>query len=97
MQRRYSTFTIILIVLISIGIITRLLSRPEAFLIPVAVIGLIFLLYKFPPHRWKSLNLSQGPKSPRNNDKQKAERKRKFKVIQGNKRDNDDETPPPYH
>jgi hypothetical protein len=101
MRRRYSAFTIILLVLIGIGILTRLLTRPEAFLLPVVVLGIIFLLYKFPPHRWKSMNLSTSAKPKHYGYKQdsKAKRKNKFKVIQGNKKDEDvdDETPPPYH
>lgn len=76
----------IIIALIIIGIVSQVTSNPSAYIIPIAVIGIVFLLYKFPPGRRKTSN---------GNSKRNA-KKAKFKVIQGNKQDNEEEKPP-YH
>ena len=87
MRQRYGSFTIILIVLICIGVLTRLMAHPGAFVIPAIVLGIVFLLYKIPPHRWRK-------KYEYNH---RTQRKSRLKVIHGRKRDDDDPKPPPYH
>jgi len=62
------------------------------------VLGGVFLLYKFPPQRWKRPRIRAGAKGwnasagPR---KGRATKRAKFTVIPGNKRDDDDK--PKYH
>lgn len=46
--------------LAGIGIIATLISNPWSVLIPVIIAGVIFLLWKFPPNRWKSPHRSGG-------------------------------------
>ncbi len=94
MNRRLGPIGIAVVILIVIGMLTRLMVSPTAFVIPVLVLGIIFLLYKYPPHRWKTPG---GYTKNSGYGRYKTQRNRKFKVIQGNKRDDNDETPPPYH
>lgn len=86
MQQRYKTIGYVVLALLGIGLIAQFVKNPGAMIIPVVVLGVVFYLYKFPPRRF-------GPSGKRVNIKPK--RRTSFKVIQGNKRD--DEEPPRYH
>lgn len=91
MYRRLPVFAYIILALIAIGILSRFVSDPAGMIIPVAVFGIVFFLYKFPPGRWRR----QQKPTPRY---AKAKEKRKqvpFKVINGSKPDDDDM--PKYH
>ena len=84
--------------LIALGILYKLGRNPQGILIPVLVLGGVFLLYKFPPHRWRSLiwNAETFFRKNARNDRKKRIRKAKFRVIPGSKpRDGDDA--PKYH
>jgi hypothetical protein len=71
----------VVIALIVIGYISRLLMHPEELLVPTIIFGVVFLLYKFPPHTLRrKIKKKEAP----------------FRVIQGNKRNNDEGTPK-YH
>lgn len=72
----------VIIILIAIGVLSRLGTNPSAYVIPIIVLGTIFLLYKFPPKQWKY--------------RVKNKRKNRFRVIQGKKNKGGDE-PPPFH
>ncbi|GIQ70704.1 hypothetical protein DUZ99_14895 [Xylanibacillus composti] len=84
--RRDRLFWYVIIGLIVIGIVSQL----RQLLIPVVVLGTIFLLYKFPPHRWKR---SSGQWSSRKHRAKKA----KFRVIDGSGREDNDNDTPRYH
>ncbi|MDD9267498.1 hypothetical protein ACFPES_10735 [Paenibacillus sp. GCM10023248] len=85
MRRRFSPVEIAIGVLIAIGLLVNL---PTLF-IPILVLGIIFLLYKFPPNRWKTISFGRGPS--------KVKRKNaKFRVINGSK-DSDSDDYPRYH
>lgn len=84
-MRRLSVLEIVILVLIAIGLLVSL----RVLFIPILVLGVIFLLYKFPPSRWKAGSFYKG-------SSQKSKRKNgKFRVISGNK--NDDDEFPKFH
>lgn len=87
MRSRNRTIYII-IGLIIIGILSQITANPSAYIVPIAVIGIVFLLYKFPPGR-------RGASGNTKRNSQKA----KFKVIQGNKprEDKEKDEKPPFH
>jgi hypothetical protein len=85
MRRRFSPVEIAIGVLIAIGLLVNLPS----FFIPILVLGLIFLLYKFPPSRWKKPSFSRGPSKPKRKNA-------KFRVINGTKESDSDDFPK-YH
>ncbi|MBD0380746.1 hypothetical protein [Paenibacillus sedimenti] len=86
MRRRFSKAEIIIAVLIAIGLLVSL----RTLFIPILVLGIIFLMYKFPPSRWKW-------KVPTGRTMAKGKRKSgKFRVINGNKEPDSDDFPK-YH
>ncbi len=89
MKSGQKMLTWIIIILIAIGLLRSLLTSPQV-LIMVLVFGTVFLLYKFPPNKWK-LGRPKFYKNKKVNSK-----KAKFTVINGNKNDGEDE-PPRYH
>lgn len=94
--RRYDVMTIVIVVLLAIGLLSGLVRNPGMFLIPLAVLGVIFLLYKFPPSRWNRKPYGGSAYQAKPKQQQpKPKRNVTFRVIQGNKRD--DEEPPKYH
>lgn len=93
MNRRLPAYAYVIFALIAVGILSRFTSDPAGMIIPVAVFGIVFLLYKFPPSRWQ---WRKSAMSSSHFAKSKAKRKRgSFRVIQGNK--TDDEEMPKYH
>ncbi|WP_026326291.1 hypothetical protein [Paenibacillus ginsengihumi] len=72
--------------LLAIGLLVSISN----LIIPIAVFAVIFLLYKFPPDRWRRFKWSGGGRKPRGKT-----RNAKFRVIPGSK-DSSDE-PPKYH
>lgn len=94
MPHRNKLIAYIIFGLIAIGILSSFINRPSAMLIPIVVLGVVFYLYKFPPTR-----RSQKPRPGAGRGKQrntKSPRKSTFRVIRGNKRDDDNE-PPRFH
>ena len=92
MRHRNSTIAYIVFGLIGIGILASVFSNPGAFILPVLVFSIIFLLYKFPPSRWKRPTVKPGKGSRF----QKGRRKNAtFRVINGSKSSSDE--PPKYH
>jgi len=91
MNRRLPAYAYVIFALIAVGIMARFTADPSGMIIPIAVFGIVFLLYKFPPNRWKRYKAASSF-----NRFAKTKRKRKlFRVIPGNKRDDDDL--PKYH
>lgn len=88
--------------LAALGILQSIAVNPMGILLPAIVIGVIFLLYKYPPSGWRG---SPGGKrmyktsDGRTQDKRSTQSKRaKFRVIPGTKRDDDDhDNIPKYH
>ncbi|MCD1260665.1 hypothetical protein B5M42_017835 [Paenibacillus athensensis] len=72
--------------------IIGLLRSWATIFIPILVLGLIYLLYKYPPNRWQLSSLFKGS-SP--GDKRRR-KNGKFRVINGNK-GNDPDDFPKYH
>lgn len=85
MRRKFSPIEVAIAILIAIGLLVSL----RTLFIPILVLGIIFLLYKFPPSRWRKNSMGRGPA--------KGKRKNaKFRVINGSK-DSDSDDLPKYH
>ncbi|MCY9668197.1 hypothetical protein M5X11_25285 [Paenibacillus alginolyticus] len=85
MRRKFSPIEVAIAILIAIGLLVSL----RTLFIPILVLGIIFLLYKFPPSRWRKISTGRGPA--------KGKRKNaKFRVINGSK-DSDSDDFPKYH
>lgn len=103
MKRRYHWLLYVFAALVCIGIWQEFQYDPIGFLIPVAIFGAVFLLLKFPPSRGKRAGKpyrpSAGASAPRNKSVKDKRKHIPFKVIQGSKRDdkNDSEQQYPYH
>ncbi len=88
MYQRYRTVGYLVLALLCVGFISQFIKNPGAMIIPVAVLGVVFYLYKFPPRSFGQNRKDIQPKSKRRTN---------LKVIQGNKRDDDNNEPPRYH
>lgn len=99
MKRRMDPLFIVILVLMAVGIIITLMENPFNLVVAAVIFGGVFLLYKYPPARWRK-SQSRKP-APSSSSRMKSKTKRKhvpFRVIQGNKRDDDDsDKPHTYH
>ncbi|RUS48048.1 hypothetical protein [Cohnella sp. AR92] len=110
MNRRFGPLGIVLIALIAIGIFNRIIHGASSLIIPVVLVAIVYLLYKFPPTSWRRRGSASSDrakyrqaavKSQRRTlakereDKNAKRRNAAFRVIEGNK--NRDEEPPRYH
>lgn len=99
MRRRDQVWMLILLILILIGIA----ANPRHLIIPAIVVGIVVLLYFFPPHRWRQwfsrMGVSQQrPRKPQQRGKAGRRNSQvKLRVIKGNKRDDEQDKPPRYH
>lgn len=84
MRRKFSPIEVAIAILIAIGLLVSL----RTLFIPILVLGIIFLLYKFPPSRWKKSSFGRVAKGRRKNAK--------FRVINGTKESDSDDFPK-YH
>lgn len=84
MRRKFSPIEVAIAILIAIGLLVSL----RTLFIPILVLGIIFLLYKFPPSRWKKSSFGRAAKGKRKNAK--------FRVINGTKESDSDDFPK-YH
>lgn len=87
--RKRNGLLYIVLILIAIGILSRIGSNPMAYIIPLTVFGIVFILYKLPPSQLRRAYMKMKQKED------KKTKKAKFRVIQGNKTDDDEK--PPYH
>ncbi|MNR59030.1 hypothetical protein D3C85_1801890 [compost metagenome] len=87
MRRRFTPVEIAIGVLLAIGLLVSL----RTLFIPIIVLGIIFLLYKFPPSSWKKIQVRPGP------GKGKNTKNAKFRVINGTKDTNNSDDFPKYH
>jgi len=101
--RRLDGWMLTILVLVAIGLIYGILTSPAAFIIPIVVLGGIFLLYKYPPAFLRGAGSArsrqpQVKQSRATAAKTKGSRPRSknmpFRVIEGGKDDNDQ---PRYH
>lgn len=95
MQRKWSPLLIVFLTLIAIGLIAQTVDNPVQLIIPVVILGVIFLLYKFPPRPSGAKPYSKS--SARRETQQPKPKTRKnvpFRVIEGGK---DDDNLPKYH
>ncbi|THF75923.1 hypothetical protein [Cohnella fermenti] len=110
MRRRYGPVAIVLFALIAVGIVGQILRGASSLLIPVVLIAIVYLLYKFPPNRWGRSSSGESSKyrqaaaksrqrglaKEREESQSRAKRRAApFRVIEGNKKN--DEEPPRYH
>ncbi|MFC4302665.1 hypothetical protein [Cohnella boryungensis] len=103
MRRRIQPWFAVVLVFMAIGVATRLFQGSvDSWLIPLVLVAIVFLLYKFPPDRWKNpqkrkASSSKGPRPDFRRASAKSERRRSspFTVIEGRK--SKDDEPPRYH
>lgn len=87
--------TYIILTLIVIGVISLIFTNPKDLIVPIAVFGIIYLLYKFPPQF--ASNRANTYKSV--NKRRKSKSRAKLHVIDGKKSimEIDDDEKPKYH
>jgi hypothetical protein len=90
MYRRHSkALSYIIFGLIAIGLLVNIRSM----ILPLLIFGIIFYLYKFPPKQYqRGQKYNSGRPTARPQPKSK---KSMFRVIKGNKKDDDE--PPKFH
>jgi uncharacterized protein YpmB len=104
-KQRQQLWFYVFVGLAAIGILNAITVNPMGVILPVVVIGAIFLLYKYPPSRWRSMRQSSRTQMYKTSDGRNADKKRstttkraKFRVIRGTKREDDDnDNIPKYH
>jgi len=92
--RSRKTWMYVILFLIGVGILYQFAINPRGMIIPLAVFGAVYLLYKFPPSRWRQFPSSRWRRDPGKFAGPRGEkmpghsvRKAKFRVIRGNKKD----------
>lgn len=97
MKRRFHPFIIVILVLMVIGIMDRMMASPFELIMAIVIFGGVFVLWKYPPARWRKTKMRKNSAPPSSGKKAKDKRKHvPFRVIQGNKRDDDDPPEKPY-
>lgn len=91
--RNARKWTYVVFFLIAVGLLYQFVLNPGGMIIPLAVFGVVFFLYKFPPARLRR-ELDKFTRSRGTKPGGQASRKAKFRVIRGNKKDDE---PPRYH
>ncbi|HUC90875.1 MAG TPA: hypothetical protein VMS09_02475 [Paenibacillus sp.] len=95
MRRKLQPWFIALIVLMGVGVVSQLFQNPMGLIIPVTVFAVVFLLYKFPPSRFRAAKPRTRPAAPdRLKTKSRSRKTVPFRVIEGGK---DDDNLPKYH
>jgi len=96
-RRKVPSFTIfmaVILALVLIGVIRQATTNPAALILPLAVIGVLLLMVKYPPTRWRrTFRRKRSPGVPRRNpSSSKTARLSKtkgkvvpFRVIEGKK------------
>lgn len=104
MRSRIQPWFAVVLVLMGIGLAAQLYQgAAQSLIIPLVIVAVVFLLYKFPPARWTKPSYRRDtPRSSRKPDirasaKAKSDRRRSspFTVIEGRK--SKDDEPPRYH
>jgi hypothetical protein len=102
MRSRIQPWFAVLLVFMAIGLASRLYQgSAQSLLIPLVLVAIVFVLYKFPPSRWQNPSgrghnvKTRGKPDFRAATKVEKKRKSPFTVIEGRK--NKDDEPPRYH
>ncbi|MDQ0058312.1 hypothetical protein [Paenibacillus harenae] len=103
-QGKWNGWSIAILILIVIGVWFSITTNPLGFILPVVILGAIFLLYKYPPSFLQGYRrtgpgqarVKQGRSSSAGKPKTTRPRSKTapFRVIEGGKDDND---MPKYH
>ncbi|MFD0586784.1 hypothetical protein ACFQZE_02125 [Paenibacillus sp. GCM10027627] len=102
-RKKWSVGAVILFVLLAIGIVMSFIGNLFDILLPIVILGGIFLLYKYPPSFLKgqrSASYKRTTVTPSRSTAAKTRRDRPrsktvpFRVIEGGK---DDDNLPKYH
>lgn len=98
-KSRWNVATVIVFALIAVGLVTVAVYSPWSFVFPVIIVGILFLLYKFPPGQTRVKSRAAKPKQTKNTGpaRQNGRPRAKtvpFRVIEGGK---DDDDVPRYH
>ncbi|MBB6730545.1 hypothetical protein [Cohnella zeiphila] len=104
----FGPLTIVLLALFLLGIFEQIRMGSRMLLIPIALVAIVFLLYKFPPDRLfgrgrsserakyrQAAAASKRRQSVRQDTPSKRRAASPFRVIEGNKKKDDE--PPTYH
>jgi hypothetical protein len=91
--------------LIGLGLLSELIRNPSGYIIPIVIFGVVFYFLKFPPKggfrlpSWFSkTGSSRHPRGGYGYKPQKKKKTHSFRVIRGQKKNNEnDEDPPPFH
>ncbi|MBW7473572.1 hypothetical protein K0T92_02285 [Paenibacillus oenotherae] len=95
MPRKWSPLLIVILTLVVIGLTAQTIGNPIQLIIPVVVLGVIFLLYKFPPRPSKAKPYQKSAaRRDGGQTKPKTRKNVPFRVIEGGK---DDDNLPKYH
>jgi hypothetical protein len=104
MRSRIQPWFAVVLVFMAIGLASRLYQgAAQSLIIPLTLVAIVFLLFKFPPSRWKNpINRGHSSGAGRRPDistsaKVKSDKRRSspFTVIEGRK--NKEDEPPRYH
>lgn len=102
MRTRIQPWFTIVLALMAIGLVSSLLNGgAHNLIIPLTIVAIVFLLYKFPPARWRKpryrgYSTDRNRNGPiRTNTKPAKRRASPFTVIEGRK--NKEDEPPRYH
>lgn len=100
---KWNIWSITFLALLVIGLVYGVIESPGAFIIPIVVLGGIFLLYKYPPTFLRGYSSRQGRTTPIKQSRSTAAKTKTnkprskrvpFRVIEGGK---DDDDLPKYH
>ncbi|SFB20440.1 hypothetical protein SAMN05216312_104421 [Cohnella sp. OV330] len=105
-RNRMPTWFVVVLALVAIGIASSILNGGQALIIPVVLIAIVWILYKFPPNRWarggaprSDYQRAAAQSKKRQQAKETAAKPRRspspFRVIEGSK--GRDDEPPTYH
>lgn len=106
-RNRMPIWFAVMLALIAIGIVSMIVNGGQALIVPVVVIAIVWILYKFPPNRWtgggsnrSSYQRAAAQSKKRQQAKEASASKPRrgpapFRVIEGNK--GRDDEPPTYH
>jgi hypothetical protein len=105
MRSRIQPWFAVVLVFMAIGLASRLYQgAAQSLIIPLTLVVIVYLLFKFPPSRWKKLThrghssgTGRKPDISSTSAKVKSDKRRSspFTVIEGRK--NKEDEPPRYH
>ena len=101
MVNRHRISFIVIMALAALGVVYSILNGKYGLLIPVIVFGLVFLLLKFPPGRYRKapkIKVSQRTEAKYAKSHKPKRKTVPFRVIEGSKgKDDGDDNIPRFH